>query len=189
MNLINKQLTPNPYSRPQRKLNEIKGLVLHWVGNPGTSALFNRRYFEKRKSGKNGYGSAHYIVDLNGDVVLCIPPNEMAYHVGADHYSSYAFLAFGPYPNDCTLGIEMCHTDWEGRYTEETVGATMELCACLSEQFNLDPVGSITTHHAITGKICPKWYVNHPEDLTNFCLGVEALGMQLNAEIQDWSDS
>ena len=31
-------LTPNPYSRPQKELKQVNGVVVHYVGNPGTTA-------------------------------------------------------------------------------------------------------------------------------------------------------
>ena len=82
-------LTPNKYSRPQTPLKEVRGITLHWVENPGTSADFNRNYFEMRKSGQHGYGSAHYIIDNRG-ILQCIPEDEMAYHVGAQSYTALA---------------------------------------------------------------------------------------------------
>ena len=38
-------LTVNPWSRPGEPLRKIKGVVIHYVGNPGTSAEANRNYF------------------------------------------------------------------------------------------------------------------------------------------------
>jgi len=161
-------LTPNQYSRPRRALNKVKGLALHWVGNAGTSAMFNRNFFEERKNGKLGYGSAHYIIGLGGEIVQCIPLAEMAYHVGADEYTPYALGKFGIYPNNCTIGIEFCHIDWFGKYTQETIDSAIELCTDLCDHFDLEPLDDITTHHAITGKLCPKWFVVHPVDFEGF---------------------
>lgn len=42
-------LTPNPYSRPQTALEEVKGVVIHYTANPGTTAAQNRSYFESLK--------------------------------------------------------------------------------------------------------------------------------------------
>ena len=35
----------NEYSRPGTPLKEISGVVVHYVGNPGTSAAANRSFF------------------------------------------------------------------------------------------------------------------------------------------------
>ena len=44
---ITQELLPiNPYSRPGEALEEVNGVVVHYVGNPGTTAQQNRSYFE-----------------------------------------------------------------------------------------------------------------------------------------------
>ena len=58
-------LTVNPYSRPGDELKTIRGVVIHYVGNPGTSAQANRNYFESLKDGADGtYASSHFVVGL-----------------------------------------------------------------------------------------------------------------------------
>ena len=99
-------LTKNPYSRPGKPLSKVKGIVVHWTANEGkgANAKRNRDYFESLKSGGKGYASAHYIVD-DKEIILCVPENEMAYHVGAETYRT---SRFGSYPNATTIGVEMC---------------------------------------------------------------------------------
>ncbi len=164
-------LTPNKYSRPRRGLKIIKGLVAHWVGNPGTTAKFNRDYFELRRNGEHGYGSAHFIIDPN-HIIQCIPITEMAYHVGAKTYTEFALDKFGTYPNNCTIGIELCHINWRGKFAEETIDRAIWLFKKLSIEFGLYPIRDITTHYAITKKVCPKWFVDHPEDFEKFKINV-----------------
>ena len=38
-------LTPNPYSRPQKPLEKVNGIVVHYTANPGTSATKQKRLF------------------------------------------------------------------------------------------------------------------------------------------------
>ena len=38
-------LTVNPYSRPGTKLAAVNSIVVHYIGNPGTTAQQNRDYF------------------------------------------------------------------------------------------------------------------------------------------------
>ncbi len=178
MEVTEAYLTPNQFSRPQIKLRGVYGLVLHYVGNAGTSALFNRNYFESRKHGKTGYGSAHFIVDLSGMALVCIPPNEVAYHCGENKqqghlYTQFAISKFGWWPNGCTLGIEMCHADVAGRLTDETLDTTCTLCACLCSQFNLSPNDDIVRHFDITGKLCPRFWVEHERDFAAFKQSVQ----------------
>ena len=66
-------LTINNWSRPGKKLESILAIVMHWTANPRASAKANRDYFEQRKCGSDGYGSAHYIIDQDGSVIHAIP--------------------------------------------------------------------------------------------------------------------
>jgi N-acetylmuramoyl-L-alanine amidase len=170
MNIIKKLLTKNQWSRPGTRIKKLKALVIHWVANPKTSAIANINYFESRKDGKKGYGSAHYFIDLNGDTYQCIPDNEVAYNCGSRMYSRYKQKKFGNVnPNNYTIGIELCHLDWEGSFSDETFDAAVELCANLCNKYNLNPLTDITTHQAVVGwKNCPKWFFDHPEDFQGF---------------------
>ena len=150
-------LTPNKYSRPEDELLSVRKLVLHYVANPKTTAVQNRNFFELRKNGNLGYGSAHYIVD-DEEIIRCIPETERAYHVGADKYTPFG-LTISSYPNARTIGVEFCHPKEDGKPTEETRDMILWLLADLCKRYNLDPVLDITTHNAITGKDCPRYYV------------------------------
>lgn len=161
-------LTPNPYSRPEKMLIAVKGIVVHWVANTMTSATANRNYFESRKLGTNGYGSAHYIIDLNGDVVRCVPEKEMAYHVGAKTYTELALRKLGVYPNNCTIGIECTHIDDSGQMSKATYATLVELVGKLLGQYSLDPKNDLYLHYDITGKICHKWFVENPQEWAGF---------------------
>jgi N-acetylmuramoyl-L-alanine amidase len=167
LEVIEAFLTPNKWSRPQIAIKPVRGIVMHYVENPGTSAMFNRNYFESRKKGKLGFGSAHFIVDLTGIVILCIPPNEVAYHCGESKqqgyvYTAFALQKFGVWPNACTLGVEMCHLDREGRFTDDTIRAAAKLISCLCERHDLDPINDVVRHYDITSKPCPLWWVQNP---------------------------
>lgn len=142
-------LTPNIYSRPQLPLKQVKKLVIHWVANPGSSALANRNYFENLKNGTRGiYASSHYIVGLKGEIIQCIPETEVAYH--AKNANTYS------------LGIEVCHLDATGEFSPTTYAALIELCTHLCYTHTLDPATAIIRHYDVTGKICPKYYVHNP---------------------------
>ncbi len=45
-------LTKNKFSRPGTALKTVNGVVVHYVGNPGSTAEGNRNYFESLKAGK-----------------------------------------------------------------------------------------------------------------------------------------
>ncbi|MDR0474114.1 MAG: peptidoglycan recognition protein family protein [Treponema sp.] len=173
MNIQRNLLTANPFSRPGKTLADAKAIVIHWVENAGSTAKQNRDYFESLKSQAPGdpkarYASAHFIVGLEGEAIQCVPCEEMAYHVGAQSYTAEASDRLGSYPNNRTIGIELCHPKNDGRFNAETLSTAAELCALLCIQFGIDPAQGIWTHHGITGKNCPKWFVDHPEEFEGF---------------------
>ncbi|MDR0584624.1 MAG: N-acetylmuramoyl-L-alanine amidase [Treponema sp.] len=173
MNIQRDLLTVNPFSRPGKKLDKVKALAVHWVANAGTTAKQNRNYFESLKDqslndASARYASAHFIVGISGEVVQCIPGEEVAYHVGAKKYTPEAVTAFGYIPNNCTIGIELCHPRDDGQFSTETLRAAGELCALLCIQFDLDPAKDIWRHFDVTAKVCPRWFVEHPEAFDEF---------------------
>jgi N-acetylmuramoyl-L-alanine amidase len=160
-------LTPNPYSRPLAFLRDVKGLVVHWVANPGSSARATRAFFESRKDGKLGFGSAHYAIDPT-EVVRMVPENEVAYHAGAWKYTDYALKKFGTYPNAHTIGIELHHIDWAGRFHEDTLAQLRVLLRDLCDRYGLVPETDICRHYDITEKLCPRWWVDHSDEFRAF---------------------
>ena len=132
-------LTPNKYSRPQIPLKEVKKIAVHYVGNPNTSALANRNYFENCKEGGR-YVSSHYIVGLKGEVIQCIPLDEWSYCTNQ--------------ANGYSISIECCHPKSDGIFNDSTYVSLCELCAMLLKKFNLT-TNDLIRHYQITGKQCP----------------------------------
>lgn len=143
MKITDALLTPNKYSRPQMPLKSVKKVVLHYVGNPKSSAMANRNYFENQKSGGR-YVSSHYIVGLEGEILRCVPENEVAY------CSNQA--------NTYSISIECCHPDATGKFTDATTDSAAELCAYLLKKYGLS-VDDLIRHYDVTGKQCPLWFV------------------------------
>ena len=144
-------LTKNVNSRPGTALKKINGLVIHYTANPGTDAEANRNYFESRKDFPDEAGnkvSSHYIVGLDGTIVQCIPENEIAYASNER--------------NSDTISIECCHPKKNGKYTKETYQALIHLAAYLCDKYELEPE-RIIRHYDVTGKMCPRYYVKHPD--------------------------
>lgn len=148
---VTKDLLPkNPYSRPGHTLTEINGVVLHYVGNPGTGAQANRNYFASLADGREQtYASSHFVVGPEGEVIQCIPLTEMAY-ASMDR-------------NSDTVAIEVCHEDADGAFSPAAYGRTVELTAWLCRSFGLDPAEDVLRHYDVTGKHCPLYFVEHPE--------------------------
>jgi len=164
MKIDEKYLTPNQYSRPQKKIKEVKGIVIHWVANPNSTAISNRNYFESLKD-KKIFASAHYVVGIKGEIIQCIPFDEVAYHVGAKKYRTNKL---GDYPNDYTIGIECCHLDWNGKMSEETYNSLVELMDYLCDKFNLNALVDCYRHYDVTGKLCPRFFVDNIDEWERF---------------------
>ena len=140
-------IEPNKYSRPQIKIGTIKNIVVHWVGNAGSTAENNAKYFNNLKNGSGTYASAHYIIGNDGVVIRCVPENEVAYHASS--------------ANSYSIGIEVCHPDNTGKYTDLAYKSLIELLVDLCTRYKLEPTQAIIRHYDVTGKMCPKYYVEH----------------------------
>lgn len=146
-------LTVNPYSRPGFKSEKIRNIVIHYTANPGTSAAQNRSYFESLKDTKQTKASSHFIVGIDGEIIQCVPTWEFAY-ASNDR-------------NSDTVSIETCHLSSDGKYTEETYASLVHLTAWLCEKFGLTEE-DVIRHYDVTGKICPKYFVDDEEAWMTF---------------------
>ena len=147
-------LTPNEYSRPGSSLDTINGIVVHYTSNPGTSAEQNRNYFEGLKDGSDGTSaSSHFIIGLDGEIVQCIPLDEISYASNER--------------NSNTISIECCHPDDTGEFTEATYESLENLVTWLCEEYSLSST-DVIRHYDITGKICPKYFVDHEDAWETF---------------------
>lgn len=155
MNIEDRLLTINPYSRSGEKQNKIEKIIVHWVGNANSTAIANRNYFERLKDTHSTSASSHYIIGLNGEIIRCIPEEEVAFHSG-----SYSM-------NRKSIGIEDCHPDWDGKFNESTYNSLVELCADICRRYNL-PANAIIRHYDVTGKECPRYYVRNENEWIKF---------------------
>jgi len=146
---VEEDLLPrNPYSRPGTALTEISGVVIHYVGNPATSASANRSYFAGLALSGDTYASSHFIVGLEGEIIQCVPLSEVAYCSNER--------------NSDTVAIEVCHEDESGEFSPETLESVTRLTAWLCAQFDLTEE-DVIRHYDVTGKSCPKYYVEHED--------------------------
>lgn len=147
-------LTPEQGGRPGRKI-VAKAVVIHWTANAnsGANAVANRNYFENHPQNKV---SAHYIVD-DHQVVQCLPEDEMGYHVGATSYKPSALQQLSSYPNDCTIGIEMC-VNRDGDFNK-TYRNAVALAANICHRHGWG-VDRLWRHYDVTGKDCPRYFVD-----------------------------
>ena len=64
--------------------------------------------------------------------------------------------------NEDTVSIEVCHPDATGKFTQDTYASLIRLTAWLCEIGELD-VEEVIRHYDVTGKECPRYYVEHEE--------------------------
>jgi N-acetylmuramoyl-L-alanine amidase len=189
MNLTKDYLTINPSNRPGIVRAETLAVVLHFVGGKSKqTAKQIRNYFESLANGPR-IASAQFCIGWQGEIIQTMPENERAYHVGhagvkdpasGKFYTDWARAKFGKYTTDplfspsyCTIGIEMCHTEQDGRFSKETLSACQDLCVYLFDLYKLDPATDLTTHKLTVGwKQCPLWFCTHPEDFDDFRNGL-----------------
>ena len=146
---IERDLIPvNPYSRSGELLSSIDGLVVHYTANPGTTAKQNRNYFAGLADGSGTSASSHFIIDTDGTILQCVPMSEIAY-ASNDR-------------NCDTLSIECCHEDESGKFTKETYQSLVKLTAWLCDTYGLE-TDQVIRHYDVTGKLCPKYYVEHED--------------------------
>lgn len=119
-------------------------IILHYIGNPGTSAAANASYFAQ----VNDQVSVHYIVD-DSNIIEIIPPTMKSYGTNSKEH------------NEKGIQIEMCHPDATGKISEATLSNTVWLCQELMGAFGIT---DIIRHYDVSGKKCPLWYVEHPEE-------------------------
>ena len=148
MTITNNYLTPNQYSRPCTKRTRTTKIAVHYVGNPNTSALANRNYFENCKD-IHKYVSSNYIVGLRGEVICCVPDEEIAYCTNQ--------------ANSYSVSIEVCHPKSDGVFADCTYISLCELCAMLLKKYKLT-VNDLIRHYDIvrtdgTRKQCPLHWV------------------------------
>lgn len=141
-------LTPNNYSRPQLAMDEINGIVIHYTANPGATAQGNHDYFEKLKDTGETYASSHFVIGLEGEIIQCIPSTEVSYASNERNFD--------------TLSIECCHPDESGKFNDATYRSLVELTAWLCRHFEISP-DQVIRHYDVTGKICPKYFVEHED--------------------------
>ncbi len=162
-------LEVNEYSRPGTPLKEINGIVVHYTANPGSTAQNNRDYFNGLKDSHETKVSSHFVIGIDGEIVQCIPSTEVAYASNSR--------------NDDTLSIECCHQDETGTFTQETYLSLVRLTGWLCQRFGLDS-SDVIRHYDVTGKICPKYYVDHPEQWEKFLQDVDAQIKEVEKEVR-----
>lgn len=170
-----KHLPIGKWVRPGELRLATTAIVMHWTGKAQQTPLGVWHFWQARED----YGSAHYIIGNNGAIIEAMPQGEVAYHVGSRSYTELAKVRFGAgipgnhSPNWDTIGIELCHVDWEGTFTDSCLREAVNLVASLCKAYDLNPYRDILTHNMVVGwKKCPLKWVKNPADLELFRIQV-----------------
>lgn len=129
-------------ARTGTELDGVKNIVIHYVGNPGTTAQNNRDYFDKPSTEV----SSHFLVGLDGEVIQCVPLWEKS--------------AASNWRNSDTVSVEVCHPDDSGKFSDVTYKSVVKLTAWLLKETGLDE-NAVIRHYDITEKLCPLYYVKN----------------------------
>ena len=135
-------------------------IVIHYTGNSKDVAVNNAKYFQ----GANRKASAHFFVD-DTSIYQSVDLKDSAWHCGASNYRHAKCR------NLNSIGIEMCCTDGNYMVSSKTQENTAYLCARLCKILGISASQVDTyvlTHNAVTGKTCPRQYVNNPSEFTAF---------------------
>ena len=126
----------------------MENVFVHYTANPGTSAAQNRSYFEWQKDTHEASVSAHFVIGYEGEIIQCVPLNEIAYAVMTRNYDS--------------VSIECCYLAEDGSFTQETYDSLISLLAWLTDIYDLD-TEDILRHYDCGGKKCPLYYTEHED--------------------------
>ncbi len=146
---VSVQLIDNANARTGVKLIEVNNIVIHYVGNPGTTAQNNRDYFNKSDTDV----CSHFVIGLDGEIIQCVPLDEKS--------------SASNNRNLDTISIEVCHPDDSGKFNEESYNSLIKLTAWLCDNSNLKSK-DVIRHYDITGKECPKYFVDNESEWKNF---------------------
>lgn len=158
-------LTINEYSRPGKELRRVKNIFVHYTANPETNAAQNRSYFENLSETHETSASSHFIIGYEGEIVQCVPLDEIAYAVAGR--------------NDDSISIECCYIDESGKFTEETYKTLVHFTALLLEKYGLNSK-NLMRHYDDNGKMCPKYYVENEDAWWQFVEDVKVYQESLN---------
>ena len=97
------------------------------------------------------------------------------WHAGGQSYTQWALNEYpewttdqaGHTPNWAFIGVELCHQDYTGRFTEKTLKSASWLALKLISEYNLKS-SDMVRHYDLTGKDCPKYWVANRQAWAGF---------------------
>lgn len=160
MNIIRDYISVNPFSRPGTRRPSTEKVVWHYTANPGATADGHQKYFDSLKNQNprddrdDHYASANTFIDRYCTIEI-IPLPEDAYHAGNRAM------------NRKSIGVELC-IEKDGSFHPNTIKQAIEYGAHLAKMYGFDPMVDFIRHYDVTGKICPKRWVQYPVEFIQF---------------------
>lgn len=160
--MIEKFMKINKYGRPGTKRRRTTKIAWHFTGQHDVSAKNTVSYFSNvvangyRVNGRYIYASSHLVVGLQGELYYIVPFNEIAYTTNS--------------ANAYSIGVECATTGADDHYTDEEYKTMVKTGAWLAQTYKLDPRVDFIRHYDVTGKICPRYFVNNVKAWKQFKL-------------------
>lgn len=160
--MIEKFMKINKYGRPGTKRRRTTKIAWHFTGQHDVSAKNTVSYFSNvvangyRVNGRYIYASSHLVMGLEGEIYHIIPFNEIAYTTNS--------------ANAYSVGVECATTGSDDHYTDKEYVSMIKTGAWLAKLYGLDPRKDFIRHYDVTGKICPRYFVNHKSQWEQFKL-------------------
>ena len=154
---INRKISLINFSDLNRRNEDIKFIILHYVGAVST-AKNNAEYFYDKYRG----ASAHYFVD-DKEIWQVVEDNDAAWAIGANKYYTDA-------RNSNSISVEMCCYYMKNgniNVAKEVEEKAVELVKMLMKKYNID-VDHVIRHYDATRKNCPAPFVSDTERWNNF---------------------
>ena len=139
----------NGAGRRGEKLEAVNDIVIHYVGNPGTTAQQNHDFYDQPTTTV----SSHFLIGLDGEIIQCIPLDEKS-SASNDR-------------NIDTLSIEVCHPDETGKFEPEPVDGSPGEAPTPGSTTGIGR-DQVIRHYDITGKLCPLYFVEHKDAWNQF---------------------
>ena len=161
-NMIKQFMKINKYGRPGIKRSKTTKIAWHFTGQHDVPAKNTVSYFSNvvangyKVNGRYIYASSHLVIGLNGETYHIVPFDEIAYTTNDANYYS--------------IGVECATTGSDDHYTDEEYVSMVKTGAWLAQTYKRDPRKDFIRHYDVTGKICPRYFVNHKDKWEQFKL-------------------
>ncbi|TFG60041.1 MAG: N-acetylmuramoyl-L-alanine amidase, partial [Spirochaetales bacterium] len=163
---ISEDLLPAiPLIRPDERLAEMKGVIIHWTESTwGSSAQDTRDWFADQKI----MASAHYSIGQDGEIIRMVPEDYIAWASGGVKPSALSGELFSGNPNNYTVSIESNPSYDRISFDENGLNispgflsrvnydAMVKLTADILSRNNLSS-SDLWRHYDMTGKDCPRY--------------------------------